>query len=66
MLGVKTAYVVNATWPCSNGQFLKLTYTCEIIPWLHSENFKELVENTQKQTKQDGAIPNITSTTHMD
>jgi hypothetical protein len=53
MLGIETYYLVTAIHKDANGSISLLTYTCSVTPWIHIDIYKELLEYTQKQTKQD-------------
>ncbi len=64
-LGFSTSYIVSATWTRSDGSFSTLTYTCTIYPWLHVDNYQQLLEHTQKESKQNKVMPNIIEVTKL-
>ena len=64
-LGLVTWYHVTATYPVSGGK-AALSLTCSVRPWLHHDNFLDLVEYVDSQAgTEKGGKPNIVSLTRL-
>ena len=65
-LGVVTEYHVSATYSQdSHIGFSTMSLTVAIKPWLHGDNYKELVEFVNKEATRPSSTPTITSITKL-
>jgi hypothetical protein len=63
-LGMVTWYHISATYPLPNGH-ATMSLTCSVRPWLHVENYPELVAYVATQAHVAGAKPNIICITRL-
>ena len=64
-LGMTTWYHIAATYPLGGGGYATLSCTCGIAPWLHHENYQDLVAYVKTQADNKAATPNIVSITRL-
>jgi hypothetical protein len=64
-LGVRTWYHVSATYPLSGGGSATMSCTLSVRPWLHSDNFSELVDFMKTQASYKNETPAIVSITRL-
>ena len=62
--GLGTWYHVAATYPLPSG-YATMSLTCSVRPWLHADNYPELVAYVATQAGADGVKPNIVSLTRL-
>lgn len=65
-LGWKTSYHVAATYNRdSHIGFSVISLTVDMLPWLHTDNYKELVDYVETQADRIVGKPTITSITRL-
>lgn len=65
-LGWTTSYHVYATYTRdSHIGFTALSMTCSIRPWLHRDNYRELMDLVSVESPQASSTPSITSITKL-
>lgn len=65
-LGVTTCYHVAAAYQRDSYVGLSvLSLTVTVKPWLHTDNYRELVDYVQSQAIRPNNTPNITSITKL-
>jgi hypothetical protein len=65
-LGITTSYHVAATYQQdSHVGFSVLAITVTMRPWLHADNYNELVEFIKNQATRPASTPSITSITKL-
>ena len=62
--GMTTWYHIAAMYPLPNGS-ATMSMTCEVRPWLHSDNYQELVAYVKAQADSTTTTPNIVSITRL-
>ena len=66
MLGWSADYHVAATYTRdSHMGFSTISLTVKMLPWLHRDNYRELVEYVHSECEKPAAIPTITSITKL-
>lgn len=64
-MGVSTSYHVAARYHTTGMHQADMSMTCRIIPWLHSDNYKDLVAYIASQATNSTETPCITSITKL-
>ena len=62
--GLKMWYYITATYPTAGG-YATISCTCSVAPWLHNDNFSELVEYIKTQANSNTVTPNIVNITRL-
>jgi len=62
--GLKTWYLVTATYPIGGG-YGTVTCTCSVAPWLHIDNYPDLLAYVKTQASSSAATPNIIGVTRL-
>lgn len=62
--GITTWYHIAATYPLPNGS-ATMSLTCAMRPWLHSDNYSDLVAYVKTQADSKTTTPNIVSITRL-
>jgi hypothetical protein len=62
--GMVTWYHVAATYPVQFG-YATMSLTCYVRPWLHADNYQELVAYVAMHADTKEAKPNIVSLTRL-
>jgi hypothetical protein len=64
-LGWATSYHVAATYNSDIHGFSVISLTVDVRPWLHTDNYKELVDYVESRTERIAGRPTITSITKL-
>jgi hypothetical protein len=65
-LGWKTSYHVAATYSRdSHIGYSVISLTVDMLPWLHTDNYKELIDHMNSQADRPVGLPTITSITRL-
>jgi hypothetical protein len=60
-----TWYHVAAIYPIEGGGWATLSCTCSVRPWLHHDNYQDLVAYVQTQADNKSVTPNVVSITRL-
>jgi hypothetical protein len=66
LIGWRTSYHVAATYQQdSHVGWSVLSMTCEVTPWLHADNYAELMDYVKAKATRPASMPTITSITRL-
>jgi hypothetical protein len=65
IIGIETWYLITAVFEDDKGRDGLVTFTVSISPWAHVDNYKLIVDYTQKKSGQEKSRPHIITLTKL-